>query len=170
MWKCSKTNYRVSHILLTALNVFKLIMFCQILSDFANNVIYGVPKGSVLRPLKLYFYLLPMSAILYHKMGYHVYADDTQIYISFRCKQPLDAISKVNSCLYDIMQLMFTNKLKINDLTIEFIVFRFPQLRCDLSGLSENVGCSVNTRLGADHRQLIMPAIITNCSNPILEC
>ena len=35
-------------------------------------------------------YLLPMSAILkYHKIGYHVYADDTQL--SFKCKQPLEA-------------------------------------------------------------------------------
>ena len=48
-------------------------------------------------------YLLPMSAILkYHKIGYHVYADDTQLYISFKCKQPLEAISKVNSCLSDL--------------------------------------------------------------------
>ena len=35
---------------------------------------------------------------------------------------------------------MTTNKLKINDLKTKFIVFRFPQLRCDYSGLSVNVG------------------------------
>ena len=48
------------------------------LSDFAN-IICGVPQGSVLGPLKFCLYSLPMSAILkYHKIGYHVYADDTQ--------------------------------------------------------------------------------------------
>ena len=74
----------------------------DVLSDFAN-IICGVPQGSVLGPLKFCLYLLPMSAILkYHKIGYHVYADDTQLYISFKCKQPLEAISKVNSCLSDI--------------------------------------------------------------------
>ena len=34
---------------------------------------------------------------------------------------------------------MFTNKLKINDSKTEFIVFRSPQLKCDLSGLAVNV-------------------------------
>ena len=82
-----------------------------------------------------------MSAILRsHKIGYHVYADNTQLYISFKCKQPLEAISKVNSCLSDIWWWMITNKLQINDSKAEFIVFRSLQLRCDLSGLSVNVG------------------------------
>ena len=80
-----------------------------------------------------------MSTILkYHKIGYHVYADDSQ--------QPLEAILKVNSCLSDIRRWMITNKLKINDSKTEFIVFRSPQLRCDLSGLSVNVGESQITQ------------------------
>ena len=118
----------------------------DVLSDVAN-IICGVPQGSVLGPLKFCLYLLPMSAILkYHKIGYHVYADDTQLYISFKCTQPLESISKVNSCLSDIRRWMITNKLKINDSKTEFIVFRSPQLRCDLSGLSVNVGESQVTQ------------------------
>ena len=35
---------------------------------------------------------------------------------------------------------MIINKLKINDSKTEFIMFRSPPLRCDLSGLSVNVG------------------------------
>ena len=35
---------------------------------------------------------------------------------------------------------MITNKLEIKYSKTEFIVFRSPQLRCDLSGLSVNVG------------------------------
>ena len=52
-----------------------------------------------------------MSAILKnHKIDFHVHADDT----SFKCKQPLEAISKVNSYLSEIRQWMITNKLEIN--------------------------------------------------------
>ena len=38
------------------------------------------------------------------------------------------------------------NKLKINDSKTEFIVFRSPRLRCDLSGLLVNVGESQITQ------------------------
>ena len=71
-----------------------------------------------------------------------------QIDISFICKQPLEAISKVNSCLSDIRRWILTNKLKINDSKTEFIVFGSLQLRCGLSGLSVNVGeCQITQSL-----------------------
>ena len=83
---------------------------------------------------------------MYHNIGYHVYAYSTQLYISFKCKQPLEAISKLNSCLADIRRWMITNTLKINDSKTEFTVFRSPQLKCDLSGSSVNVDESMITQ------------------------
>ena len=53
--------------------------------------------------------------------------------------QPLEAISKINSCISDIRRCLIINKLKINNSKTEFIVFRSPHLRCDLNGLSVNV-------------------------------
>ena len=60
----------------------------NVLSDFAHYLLCSSRIG--FRTFKFFFYLLPMSAILkYHKIGYHVYADDTQLYISFKCKQTI---------------------------------------------------------------------------------
>ena len=102
----------------------------DVLSDFAN-IICGVPQGPVLGPLKFCLYLVPLSTILrYQNIGYHVYADDTQLYVSIKCKQQLEAISKLNSCLADIRRWMITNKLKINDSKTEFIVYGSPESMC----------------------------------------
>ena len=93
-----------------------------ILFDFAS-LLCGVPQGSVLGPMKLCLYLLPLSAILrHHNIGYHIYADDTQLYISFKCKDPLESLTKLNMCISDIRVWMIKNKLKINDSKTEFII------------------------------------------------
>ena len=46
---------------------------------------------------------------------------------------------------------MITNKLKINYSKTKFIVFRSPQLKCDLSGLSVNVGESMKGERFGSH-------------------
>ena len=82
-----------------------------ILSDFAN-LVCGVPQGSVLGPMKFCLYLLPLCAILKkHNIGYHIYADDTQLYISFNSKEPLTSLTKLNNCIPDIRVWMIKNKL-----------------------------------------------------------
>ena len=60
------------------------MMSCR---QFAN-IVCGVPRSYVVGPLDLCLCMLPLGAILkYHGIGYH--ADDTQLYISFKCNSPL---------------------------------------------------------------------------------
>ena len=73
-----------------------------------------------------------------------IYADHTQLYntsISLKSNAPL--ASKLNNYISDIRVWMITNKLKMNDSKIEFIVFRSLQAKHDLSGLSVSVGDSI---------------------------
>ena len=100
----------------------------NIMSDLAS-IICGVPQGSVLGPLKFCLYLLPLCSILkYHNIGYHIYADDTQLYISLKCNDPLATLPKLNSCISDISVWMIKNKLKINDSKTEFIFLDLQKL------------------------------------------
>ena len=108
------------------------------------NIVCGVPQGSVLGPLKFGLYLLPLRAILkYHGIGYHIFADHTQLYISFKCNNQLASLPKLNYCSSDIRVWMIKNKLKMNDSKTEFIVFRSPHARQDFSSLSVYVGDSI---------------------------
>ena len=117
-------------------------MIDGILSDVAS-LICGVPQGSILGPLKFCLYLLPLAAILrYHNNGYHFYADDTQLYSSFKNKDPSGQLARLNSCISDIRVRMIKNKLKIIDSKTEFIIFRSPQCKASISSVSVSVGDS----------------------------
>ena len=66
------------------------------------------------------------------------------MYVSFKCDDPLQlqALGKIYLCISDIRRWMILNKLKMNDAKTEFIIFRSPQMKHDLIGLSVNVGDS----------------------------
>ena len=80
---------------------------------------YGVPQDSVLDPKKYTMYAKPLGAIIYrHGLSYHFYADDKQLYISFKPKEDTvkaQSLSRIENCLTDNEGWMRTNMLKWQD-------------------------------------------------------
>ena len=87
---------------------------------------HGVPQGSCLGPLLFTMYASKLfDVVKNHLPNIHAYADDTQIYLSFKLDSTAgeqDAITALQDCITDIRSWMIADRLKLNDDKTEFMI------------------------------------------------
>jgi hypothetical protein len=140
-WIASYLTNRSFHV---SLNNFK--------SSFPLQV--GVPQGSVLGPFLSILYTTPLSHIISScNIHHHLYADDTQLYISLSTTSFSDKISQLETTISSVQNRMTSNFLSLNPSKTEFL----------LLGLSHQLAKPQNPKLSLPGNVVLRP--VTSARN-----
>ena len=89
------------------------------------NIDYGFAQGATLAGLCFNCYSKPLNDIAdnFKSVNQHSYADDSQTYTAFTCKNKEDAMGTLQKCLNETRKWMIINHLKVNDGKTKVIIF-----------------------------------------------
>ena len=123
----------------------------------------GMPQGSVIGPFCFPPYTSPLFTIANkYKCQMHMYADDTQLYMSCEVLESEAATFHMEDCVAEVKEWMTTNFLKLNDSKTEVVLLRkqsrneevdhIKTIRIGNSNVkvvptAKNIGCFIDSNL-----------------------
>ena len=129
------------------------------------SVSQSVSQDSVLGPILFLLHTSPLGDIMrHHKVNFHLYADDTQLYLTFKSSTADLAKLVIEDCVRDIDAWMTVNMLKMNrdktDLVVLNANHRQPPPLTSISVCDElisktstarNIGLLYDTVMSMEH-------------------
>ena len=84
----------------------------------------GVPQGSVLGPTFFIVYCRPLGRIIRkHDISYHMYADDSQLYVDFSPCGEKTALANLQRCIQEVREWLREHFLLLNDKKPVVVIF-----------------------------------------------
>jgi hypothetical protein len=118
----------------------------------------GVPQGSVLDPILFTLYTSSLGELLREQgVCYHLYADDSQLWIRCNPRNPHHAVQQMEACIASVQTWMATHFLKMNAEKTEFLVISSTKMALKIPPLCISVGgCEVKPSAKAKNLGVIV--------------
>ena len=89
-----------------------------------------MPQGFVLDTVLFTLYTGPIGQIIRrHRLDFHLFADDSQLYVSFKINDTNDeiiALARIQACVDELKAWIIHHRLQLNDSKTEVLVFTTP--------------------------------------------
>ena len=130
--------------------------FCEnVLKPDSFDLRFGVLQGSCLGPLLFVVYSSKLFEIIQARLpDAHCFADDTQLYLSFKPNSPRDqaeAVCAMERCISDLKKWMYQDKLKLYDDKTKFLIIGSRQQLLTINPCTVRVGATDIKRVSEVH-------------------